>query len=238
MTGFVNSAVKLVFDLFDFVYPPICVTCDGELEKREKYICSRCWNSFERVVMTENIIQSIESKFIIDESIDRVKSVFLFNRDARVRMAIHLLKYAQALSIADKFGLFILNAIENDRKLSNVDFVVPVPLHRARLRERGYNQSELISRGVAKGLGVPIVRDILIRTRYTETQTRLDLARRAVNVRGAFSIKKNYLDVISGKSYLIIDDVITTGATIRECGKLLKSYGASNVYAVSAAIAL
>jgi ComF family protein len=237
MISFVDSVLRLADNLFDFVYPPLCVTCDGELRKGEKYICSNCWNNFERVVKTEIIIQSIEAKFIIDDTLDKIESVFLFERDARIRKAIHLLKYAHAVSIAENLGMFIAEAVIGDKRFSNVDYIVPVPLHRARLRERGYNQSELISRAVGREIGVPVANS-LVRIRYTETQTKLDSARRALNVRGAFSVNKNYKNSINGKSYLLIDDVITTGATIRECANVLKNYGAKSVYAASAAIAL
>ncbi|MGC8594912.1 MAG: ComF family protein [Candidatus Kryptoniota bacterium] len=233
-----NQLIRLAESFFDFVYPPICVTCDGELKKGEKYICSYCWDNFERVAKTETVIQLIESKFIADDAVDKLESVFLFQRDARIRLAIHMLKYAHAVSIAEPLGRFIAYAVINDEKLSNVDYIIPVPLHRARFRERGYNQSELISRVVGKELNLPLDTKILIRTKYTETQTRLDLPARAVNVRGAFAVHRSRTGTIIGRSYLLIDDVITTGATIRECAKVLKSYGAANVYAASAAIAL
>ncbi|MCL5021049.1 MAG: hypothetical protein M1339_05175, partial [Bacteroidetes bacterium] len=155
----------------DFVYPPTCSTCTGTLSREESYVCSRCWNSFERVVRTETVIQAIESKFLADEAVDRVDSVFLFEQDPRVRLAVHLLKYEGAESIAEKFGLYISREIVDDEKLSTCDIVTPVPLHPVRQRERGYNQSDLIARSIGRHLNITHHPDLLRRTRQTQTQT-------------------------------------------------------------------
>lgn len=229
---------NLAETFIDFIYPPVCSTCASRLKRGEAFVCMRCWESFERVPRTETVIQLIEGKFLADEAIDKIDSVFLFEQDPRVREAVHLLKYNGAEIIADKFGLFIAKKIVNDSKLSMCDTIAPVPLHPARRRERGYNQSELIAASISRNLQIKHLPGLLVRIRQTQTQTYFDAEGRRINVRGAFSIGKIPSCEVEGKRVLLVDDVITTGSTIRECASTLKTSGASEVYAASAAIAI
>ena len=232
--GFVNLAEAFV----NFIYPPVCSTCSRILVRGEAYVCMKCWNNFELVAPTETIIQTIEEKFLADEAIDKIDSVFLFEQDWRVRTAVHLLKYNGAEVIADRFGIFIARKIVGDNKLSVCDAIVPVPLHAARQRERGYNQSELISKSVGRELLMKHEPELLKRIRQTQTQTLFDAEGRRRNISGAFAVDERYLPEVRGRKILLIDDVITTGSTIKECARVLKNNGAVEVYAASAAITI
>jgi ComF family protein len=222
----------------DFIYPPVCSTCWRNLARGESYICHYCWDGFERVAPTESMIQVIEGKFLADQSVDKIESVFLFEQDPRVRIAIHLLKYAGAENIAERLGIFIAKKIAGDQRLSMSSMIVPIPLHAARKRERGYNQSELIANSIGRELRIQHEPRLLLRTRQTQTQTMFDAEGRKKNIAGAFSIGRNFSEAVGGKSILLIDDVITTGSTIKECAKVLKENGAGAVYAASAAITI
>ncbi len=224
--------------LVNFIYPPVCSTCERNLRRGEAFVCSICWEDFERVSPTETITQLVETKFLADEIIDKIDSVFLFEQDRRVRQAVHLLKYGGAEAIAERFGFYISKKIVIDGKLSLCNTIIPVPLHPTRRRERGYNQSELIAGSVGKFLQVKHVPGLLVRLRQTQTQTSFDAEGRKKNVEGAFGLGKISHRELEGKKILLIDDVITTGATIKECARTLKSNGASEVYAASAAIAI
>ena len=232
--GFINIAEAFV----NFVYPPVCSTCTRNLIRGEAYICAKCWNGFERVAPTETIIQTIEEKFLADEAIDKIDSVFLFEQDPRVRTAVHLLKYNGAEVIAEKFGIYIARKIVDDEKLSMCNAIASVPLHDARKRERGYNQSELIGRSISKELQIKFEPDLLRRVRQTQTQTLFDAEGRKRNISGAFDVEERFLPEVRERKILLIDDVITTGATIRECARVLKDNGAVEVYAASAAITI
>lgn len=165
----------------DFIYPAICATCWRSLPRGEFYICMKCWSTFERVVPTETIFQIIEQKFLAEKEIDKIDSVFLFEQDPRVRMAIHLLKYNGAEAIADRLGIYIAKKIADDDKLSMSSMIVPVPLHPARERERGYNQSELIAKRIGQELSVKDEPRLLERIRQTQTQTLLDAEGRRIS---------------------------------------------------------
>ncbi|HEY9166218.1 MAG TPA: ComF family protein [Candidatus Kryptonia bacterium] len=227
---------RIAESFVNFVYPPSCTTCSRDLKRGEFYICSRCWDSFERVARTETIIQGIEEKFLRDESIDAMDAVFLFGDDSRVRTAVHLLKYNGAEAIAKRFGVLIAAKIAADVKMSSCEVIAPVPLHSARERERGYNQSELITRSVACELRVLHLPRLLKRTRQTQTQTLFDAEGRRRNIAGAFTVDDRLANRVAGRKILLVDDVITTGSTIRECAGELKKGGASEIYAASAAI--
>ena len=117
----------------------------------------------------------------------------------------------------------------------NFDLIVPIPLHHLKKAERGYNQSFYIAKGVRKILNIKVSDRIVKRIKYTESQTTMNISEREENIYGAFKVKLK--NSISGKNILLIDDVITTGATISECGKILLEAGANRIYAASIAIA-
>ncbi len=233
-----NGLAGIAEAFASFVYPPSCMTCWRDLKRGESFICIKCWNAFERVSPTEALVQAIERKFLVDETVEKIDSVFLFEQDPRVRTAVHLLKYNGAEKIADRFGLFIAQKIVADPKLSMCDVIIPVPLHPARKRERGYNQSELIANSVSRKLQIRHEPGFLKRIRQTQSQTMFDAEGRKRNIAGAFSIDKRFRGWVEGKRILVIDDVITTGSTIKECAGVLKYYGASEVYGASAAVTI
>jgi ComF family protein len=121
------------------------------------------------------------------------------------------------------------------------DFLVPVPLNKLKQRERGYNQVEFICRGISDVTRMMIERSLIVRKRYTQSQTELDRNRRRENVEGAFAVNpKNPAaasGALTGRSIVLVDDVITTGATVEACARELVAHGADRVLAVSAALA-
>ncbi len=233
-----KTLVNIAEAFVNFVYPPSCMTCWRDLKRGEFYICMKCWDSFERVSPTETIIQAIERKFLVDETLDKIDAVFLFEQDPRVRAAVHLLKYGGAVKIAERFGVLLAGKIVADPKLSTCDFVAPVPLHPARRRERGYNQSELIAARLSGELRLSHEPGLLRRVRQTQSQTMFDAEGRKKNIAGAFSVEEQLAVNLKGTRILLIDDVITTGATIKECAGALKRAGATEVYAASAAVTI
>lgn len=117
------------------------------------------------------------------------------------------------------------------------DLIIPVPLHKARMRDRTYNQSEFIAMGINHILTAEVINDAVVRSRFTPTQTRLNKSERKVNVKGAFSVNPKYTVKLRGKNIILTDDVITTGATILECASALKNAGCGKLWICSAAYA-
>ncbi len=150
-----------------------------------------------------------------------------------IRELIHRLKYNREIWIVKTLGRILVQGLD-DVRLSAQDFdaIVPVPLHQKRLREREFNQAALLAGQLSRASGLP-VRDVLVRSRYTGTQTALDRAERRQNLRNAFSLRKN-ADV-TDQNLLLIDDVLTTGSTLDACAAVLLEQGAESVRALTLA---
>lgn len=147
-----------------------------------------------------------------------------------MRGIIHNLKYRNKKSLAERLGKMMAEAVE---ATSLPEAIIPVPLHSARKRERGYNQSELLARQIGQRLEVPVLERALKRTRNTKSQTGLRREQRLENVKGAFRVKD--AGAIRGRTVLLVDDVTTTGATLEACGEALALAGSIKICAVVAA---
>lgn len=143
--------------------------------------------------------------------------------DGALRKAINLLKYHNVKRLAKPLSDIMLRIT-----MPRVDAVLPVPLYEKRLRQREYNQSALVAKHVVENLGLALILDSLVKIRDTKPQVGLSSQERRKNIRNAFRIQKR--ELIEGKKILLIDDVSTTGATVRECSKVLKKAGAVNIH--------
>jgi len=149
---------------------------------------------------------------------------------------IHLLKYTRRLSLANRIGKLMSKLVIEDNFLRRAQLIIPVPLHPTRIRERGYNQSELLAKNLGECLNIPMSKKSLLRVRNTKSQTKLTPEQRKENVKGAFMVRDT-VDIVN-KHILLVDDVATTGATLDECAVALINGGASAVYAVTCAAAV
>lgn len=182
--------------------------------------------------------EKLKAKFGDSKYISKAFSYFHFKEESIIQVLIHELKYQNKKSIGVFLGELVGKHIKNDPDFILADALVPVPLHKIRLRERGYNQSEMISKGISRITGIKVIGDLLIRVRNTETQTKLNFEQRIENVKEAFKLREKYKDFVVGKRFIIVDDVITTGSTINECAKTLIDSGASKVLVLSVAVAV
>ena len=158
----------------------------------------------------------------------------LFDEGGTVQRLQHLLKYGNRPAYGHALGRLI-GAAYRDTTAPEPALVVPVPLHRIRRYERGYNQSAMLARGVGQALAVPTAETLLTRPRATASQTNLSRLRRWENVAGAFAVMQP--EAVAGRSLLLIDDVLTTGATLTAAAMALKQAGASSVHVATLALA-
>jgi ComF family protein len=233
----VNSIKDIAAPFLDLIYPPICFLCDGKLETAEEKICGTCWESFHSIDSAHSVWRELDGKFSVEGVVSEFQSCYLFESEGTFQHAIHLLKYEGVKSLGVRLGREIGERILQSPRMCKADMVLPVPLHRSKERERGYNQSSYICRGISDVTNIPAQENVLTRTRFTQSQTKLNLEERKKNVEDAFSVSKNVEVLIQGKSIILIDDVITTGATINACARVLREGGAENVFAASAALA-
>jgi ComF family protein len=222
----------LIAPIIDFLFPSACFTCETQLTESSKFICSECLAKGLRPGEEDGWL--LEKKFTQSGLIDSIFAVYYFDQEGVIQNIIHLFKYKKKFRLAYKMGELIGNELLNSND-HYYDLIMPVPLHRLRMIDRGYNQSYYLAKGIAAVLGITASDKYLKRIRHTDSQSLLNFHERRTNVEGAFCAVK--VGGISGKNIMIVDDVITTGATINECAKELKRCGAKTIGAVSLAIA-
>lgn len=231
------SILEFLLDsILDFIFIYECEICHRHLEDKKAIICYDCLHKIEKVEPIK-MNETFNLKFGEHGYITKAFSCFHFKEENIIQTLIHELKYRNKKSIGILLGEIVGNAIKYDNDFTSADALIPVPLHKIRLRERGYNQSELIAQGISKTTGIRVINDMLIRRKNTQTQTKLNFEQRKENVKDAFMINKKYKSFIVGKKFIIVDDVITTGSTITECAKELINSSASQVLALSVAVA-
>lgn len=155
--------------------------------------------------------------------------------EAPLSDAIHMLKYSDSRSVSRKLGLLLAERMTSDAGYMKADLILAVPLHRARKRERGYNQAQLLAEQLGKNMGIDAPEGLVERSRQTKSQTTMNKEERRINVEGIFTVQKP--EAIKRKTIILVDDVLTTGATIGSCGHALLAAGAGEVLAATAAAA-
>ncbi len=195
---------------------PFCPACWQALPRLRGTLCPRC----ARPLAVAGTCAACARR---PPALRAVRAACVY--DGAIRAAIHRLKYGQERHLADPLAALLLECLAA-RPLT-VDALVPVPLDRARARARGYNQAGLLAAPVAAALGVPVAADWLARQRPTRPQVGLSAAARRANVRGAFRCPT---PDVAGRRVLLVDDVMTTGATLEACAEALVAAGAARVY--------
>ena len=226
---------SVIEPFLEILYPHCCILCEHKLQHHETRICARCWDSFPRLLNDHDAYADLREKFHSAGFVNDCLTVFLFEKEGGIQRVIHLLKYSGYTTLGFKLGEEIGKKILGESNFLDAQMLIPVPLHKLKLRERGYNQSECICRGISSVTKIPVRANILVRSRYTTTQTELDISERIDNVSGAFQVREKSRDYITWKKIILVDDVITTGSTINSCASELLKYGANNVLSASVA---
>lgn len=211
---------NFLFHFTNLFFPSHCEACNKNLLKGEKTLCFNCLVDIPKTNFHENKDNSLNKLFYGITNIKYSGAFFFFRKGSKYRTLIHKLKYSGQKELGVELGR-MSGAEIKDSYFSEIDIIIPVPLHPAKKRTRGYNQSEMIAEGLSEALKKPYRTDILLRKVYTETQTKKNLEERRKNVNSAFKVQN--LDLIKGKHILIVDDVVTTGSTlIASANELLK----------------
>lgn len=203
-------------------FPELCAACNTALYNQEKLFCTSCTFHLPYTkshLLTYNLTERKlwgKVEFVV------AHSIFYLSGSSLVNNIIQKVKYQNQPTIAYEIGKIYGAEIKHLEKLETIDCLVPIPLHRKKERQRGYNQSYYLAKGLAESLNKPIRRDLLIRTAHTKSQTTKSRTERYENVENVFYCP---LQDINIEHVLIIDDVITTGATLSSAGKeLIKRY--------------
>lgn len=211
-------------DLLSLLFPRLCYACGNQLLRNEMLICTECHVLIPQTNYHLEEDNPVARLFWGRCKIEKAAAFSFYNRDSRIRHLIHNLKYKGIETIGFELGKIYGESLSKSDFLSGIDIIIPVPLHPAKKRIRGFNQSEIISDGISSATGIPVDRVSLSRITVTETQTRRSRFERWVNVEGIFNVKNPML--LEGKHILLVDDVITTGSTLESCAnELLKAEG-------------
>jgi Predicted amidophosphoribosyltransferases len=221
--------------LLDFIYPPVCISCNTPLPDGSQKICQKCWSAIPPLTKNHSLYQETRTKLLAEGCIDDLISCYVFEREGPFQHITHALKYQEYKSFGVELGKQI-GGLVRDWNVE-ADIIVPVPLHRIKHRERGYNQSEFIAQGIASIIGKPIIVNAVRRTRHTQTQTKLNLEERYKNMKDAFETLPGASKKFYGKTCLLVDDVITSGATTNSCAREILAASAKSIIAASAALA-
>ena len=189
-------------------------------EKKAPYVCA-AWKSMPETNFELHADNPVEKKFWGRLPIQQATAQYYFTRESLMQHLMHQFKYKRNKELGNQLGQMMGESIKRSGRFV-VDALVPLPLFPAKEKRRGYNQATILCEGMAESLQVPVLKDVVIRSQHTDTQTQKGRIERWQNMEGKFVLAKP--EAISNKNILLIDDVVTTGATLEACGaELLKA---------------
>ncbi len=242
-----SDLYQLCDAFIDLVYPAVCISCGSPLDREDTLVCSFCLSSLEKIQgpycprCGYPVKEKPKGNFLCRECpttkvhYNTAQAVLSYS-DKKVKALIHGLKYHYQTSLSGPLGTILTDGFNLHYSKSKYDAIVPVPLHKQRLREREFNQSTLLCKHLIDYTGIPLREDLIYRTRKTPPQSNLDPIRRRSNLIGAFDALS--ASSLENLSFLVVDDVYTTGSTVNEISAVLKKYGARRVDVLTLARAL
>ena len=206
----------------DFAFPTICSVCAQQMSTQVKYVCVRCRSELVTLDLHTLAQNTMTDRFWARLPVQRAAALLPYTAGSPAQRIMWLLKYDNRPDLGLNLGAWLGTLLANNETFGPVDAIVAVPLHPKKLRVRGYNQAERIAAGLALSLGAPHLANAVVRTRHTETQTRKGQFQRMVNVDEVFQLSpKQTLSSLTNKHVLLVDDVMTTGATLEALGKAI-----------------
>ena len=213
---------KIVFsylrDAFAILYPELCFSCEELLVKGENVLCTSCILHLPRTNFHKYENHKMEKQFWGKVLVENVAAFFYFEKKGKVQRLMHQLKYQKHPEIGERVGSLYAAELLSDKKFNSLDYIIAIPLHKKKMKIRGYNQSLCFANGLAMQFKIPVLKNRLIRTKNNATQTRKSRFERYKNVAMVFKIK-NPSGFIN-KHVLLVDDVMTTGSTLTACIQL------------------
>jgi ComF family protein len=214
------QSLKTIFSsALHLFYPHVCTGCGSDLLQEDNLLCLHCISNLPHTNFAPHHNNPVEKIFWGRIRITAAHSQFYFAKESLLQHLIHQLKYKSNTAIGFYMGEMMGKTLLASNRFNSIDYLVPLPLYPDKERKRGYNQAAIICNGMSEVMKVPVLNGDVIRQRFTETQTRKHRTERWENVAGSFVVKNP--EALKGKSILLVDDVITTGATLEACGTAL-----------------
>lgn len=214
------QAIKsLLSDTLHLFFPHHCQGCGSDILPKQNFLCLHCMSSLPYTGYEQIENNPIENIFRGRVPVKAASSCFYFSKGHLIQHCIHQLKYKGNKAAGEYLGLQMGKTLLKTDRFSQLDYLVPLPLYADKEFKRGYNQSAVICKGMAEAMGTPVLLNHVIRKRQTATQTKKHRAERWENVVGSFAVKNP--ETLQGKNILLVDDVITTGATLEACAQTM-----------------
>lgn len=217
---FVSTLKTSVQRLNNLFFPRLCEVCESALVEGEDVLCTACNIDLPRTGFHLQADNRMERLFWGQCELERSTAWFFYHKGSPFLRPIHRFKYNGRKDVAFQLGRLCATELMADDFFAGIDLLIPIPLHPSRQRKRGYNQSMYIAQGVSQATGIPLSTDVLVRIRDGESQTEKPAYERRSDMQGSFALKQ--ATPIVGKHLLLIDDVLTTGATAMACIQTLK----------------
>ncbi len=200
-------------------YPHLCTGCGSDLLKEQNLLCIKCMHNLPHTNFAVFANNQIEKDFWGRIPLTAAYSQFYFSKEFLIQHLIHQLKYKGDTKIGFYLGEMMGKTLLNSDRFSTIDALIPLPLFADKEHKRGYNQATVICNGISAVMNIPVLNNAVIRQQATQTQTRKHRTERWENVKDSFKVAK--ANEISGKHLLLVDDVVTTGATLEACGHVI-----------------
>jgi ComF family protein len=227
--------MSLFHDMVSLLFPNVCAACGTLLYRNEKTVCLSCRYLLPRTAYETVPDNPVARIFWGRVRLEAATACFFFSKKGKVQNLIHELKYKGNYEAGHFLGVETGKSLLNAPWHESIDLMLPVPLHPKRQRKRGYNQSEVLARGIKESTGIQLITDNLVRAHASETQTKKSRSARWENVKDIFALHRP--DEFVGKHVLLVDDVVTTGSTIEACVQTLMQVPKIKVSVAAAACA-
>jgi ComF family protein len=214
-----KSRIPFFQSILHLFFPHICSGCGSDLLTEKVLFCIYCRASMPLTCFEFFHSNPIEKIFWGRVEIDAASAHLYFTTGSAIQHSLHLLKYKGRKEIGIFYGILMGRALRESHRFYECEIIIPVPLHPNRQKKRGYNQAGMIAEGISKKMKIPVEQDVITRLKKTETQTRKSRVQRWKNMESTFEIQN--AQKISGKHVLLVDDVVTTGASLEACAWVL-----------------
>ena len=221
---------KIAAGFLELIFPEACAVCERSIPSGTQFVCIRCRASITTLDLHHLVENTITDRFWGRLPVERAAALLPYSQGTPAQRLMWLLKYDNRPEVGVKLGGWLGQLVKHSFVFGEVDYVIPVPLHEKKLRTRGYNQAERVAAGIAEALGAECLPFAVLRKEFTETQTRKSQFERMENVESVFelaqkpkvqTISETKHHFLSGKHVLLVDDVMTTGATLEALGRAI-----------------
>ena len=220
----IKAITSYLNDFAHLFFPHNCAGCGSDILENTAFLCAECFQQLPPTVFFSKPKNPVEKIFYGRIKVESAGSAYYFSKESLLHHLIVALKYQGNKNAGIYLGKLLGNEVVLAERFNDIDMIVPLPLNEIKEKKRGYNQAMVIAKAIAEVMNKPVCADAVIRTVFTETQTHKNRISRWRNMEGVFEVRTP--EILAGKHVLLIDDVITTGATLEACGaEILKVPG-------------